>query len=184
MTVSTDTPLMAHLRANLFDGEEGGRITMRVEDLLEEVTTLVGDYLSQHPELDDLLDRSSSASRQHFIDTGRFLFVGESDAGLAPTPDPRDPSDILREQDYEAWIKQPRCGATSSYGGLSYLCIRRGEHRAHQSAIGHEWSLEPNYCYVHGQATSTRPCTGGCQVPASHSKWDCADPTCQTPEHA
>lgn len=110
-------PLADVLLANMHDGQEGGTLTMSVNDLVRETVEVITDYLvddeflgylqnvvidaqgdsnDQHIEslefaLSDLtsklhvtwpdrdqIDDSSSASRQHRIDTGRYLAVGEA----------------------------------------------------------------------------------------------------------
>lgn len=45
--MDTKDAIKAKLRANLFDGEEGGVVTMKVETLLEEI----GEILAEEPDL-------------------------------------------------------------------------------------------------------------------------------------
>lgn len=72
--------LVEHLLANMHDGQPGGLMTVSTDDHVKETAEVVAEFLSQHESLDDVLDRSSPTSRQHFIDTGRYLWVGEVDA--------------------------------------------------------------------------------------------------------
>lgn len=73
--------------ANMHDGQRGGRMTVSVDDHVRETAEVVAEYLSGKADLDDVLDRSSSASRQHFVDTGRFLFHGEAESTFPQTPE-------------------------------------------------------------------------------------------------
>ncbi len=53
---STDTSLRTHLRANMFDGDEGGNVTMPCKSLLDEVCENVVLWLIEQSGVQDLID--------------------------------------------------------------------------------------------------------------------------------
>jgi len=45
LTVENLSDYRAYLRANMFDGDEGGKVTMGIRDLLDEIIELTTDFL-------------------------------------------------------------------------------------------------------------------------------------------